>query len=244
MKATMVPANSPPRGTSEGFEGTVAGLSLSDVIQINGHNRFSGCISVQNDETSGLIFFRDGEIIHAECGGQVGEGAFYEIMQWPGGYFELQPNVTTTSHSISRNSRFLLMEAHRLLDEAKAAAARHPPDPTPSQKPFARRNAVMARIRRIKGIEYAVLLTKEGARIGDDSFQAQTLEGQTAFLAMIGTRIGSVFQAGNVLAAVVEGEEKRLLLLSTKQYHISMLIDGETKPGVVENEVRKLLAPR
>ena len=72
------------REVPAGFEGAVAGLTLPDVIQMNALNRFSGCISVHFGQHAGLIFFRDGEIIHAEQGEKTGEDAFYEILQWPG----------------------------------------------------------------------------------------------------------------------------------------------------------------
>ena len=229
------------KDASEGFEGAITGLGLSDVIQLNGQNRFSGCIAVNYDISTGLIFFRDGEIIHAEQGSKVGEQAFYEIMQWPGGRFSLQPNVTTTGHAITRSMNYLLMEAHRLLDEMRSGRAESPPDAPAAEPGRGRAMTIVDRIRQIPGVAYAVLLAKDGARLGDDSYEAETLEGQTAYLAMLARRMGEAFGTGEVVAAVVQGAHQHLLLLATKQHQLSVLVHGDSQPGVVEGEIRKLV---
>ena len=227
--------------TREGFEGSVAGLGLPDVVELSANNRFSGCVSVRHGPATGLIFFRDGEVIHAEQDGIRGERAFYEIMQWPGGKFSLEPNVATTSRTIERSWKFLLMEAHRLMDESRSGRPAAPRAPAPAA---ATAPTMMQRIREIQGVTYAVLLTKEGARTGDDSYEAETLEGQTAYLAMLGRRLGEIFQAGQVLAATVQGTDRHLLLLATRTHDLSVLVEGSSQPGAVEAEIRKLVSSR
>ncbi len=120
-----------PKG-ADGFEGAVAGLGLADIIQLNGHNHFSGCVTVQSQSSSGRVFFRDGQIVHAEADDLKGEPAFYEIMQWPGGKFSVQPNVSTAVRSIERTWEFLLMDAYRLIDEGRRSG-RLPPAPKPGE---------------------------------------------------------------------------------------------------------------
>jgi len=239
----MGPKNESHTNAMEGFEGSVAGLGLTDVIELNANNRFSGCISVRHDASTGLIFFRDGEVIHAEQEGIRGERAFYEIMQWPGGKFSLEPNVATTSRTIDRSWKFLLMEAHRLMDERRSgrqpAAGRGPTAPASGPG-----GTAMQRIRQIPGVAYAVLLGKDGVRAGDDSYEAETLAGQTAYLAMLGKRLGEIFQVGGVLAATVHGTEQHLLLLGSKTHDLSVLVKGDSQPGAVEVEIRKVVTAR
>ncbi len=230
-----------PNDALEGFEGAIAGLGLSDVIQLNALNRFSGCLTVQYDLSTGLVFFRDGEIIHAEYEGKVGEEAFYGVMRWPGGRFSLQPNVTTTSHSVKRSWKYLLMEAHRLLDESRSGRAGGPP---PAAAPSRASPTLVERIRAIPGVAYALLLSSDGGRVADESYEAETLQGQTAYLTMVGQRLGEIFGSGPVQAAVVQGARQHLLLVATKQHHLSILVRGDHQPGVVEAEVRKLLGAR
>ncbi len=120
------------RTAADGFEGSLAGLGLSDVIQLKVQSGFSGCIAVQNGQDRGLIFFRDSEIVHAEQGGKTGEDAFCDILEWPNGRFSLQPNVSTTRSTIHKKWQHLLLDAHRILDERRAGRSRQPP-PVPQE---------------------------------------------------------------------------------------------------------------
>jgi predicted regulator of Ras-like GTPase activity (Roadblock/LC7/MglB family) len=235
------PNDSPKRAS----EGEIVGLGLSDVIQINSHNRFSGCIAIESTGGNALLFFRDGEIIHAEQGGRTGEEAFYDILEWPPGRFRLQPNVTTTRSTIQKSAQHLLLDAHRVLDERRAgktppAVPAKPAAPAPRQP--MRSSEVLERLRKIPGVHYAALHGKDGSRVGDDSYEAELLGGQAVFLSMIGNQLGTIFQAGAILSAAVHGSSKHLLLFATKSHFLSVLVNGEAQPGPIEAEVRRILA--
>ncbi len=240
----MGPPNESHKSDAQGFEGSVAGLGLADVVELSANNRFSGCVSVRHEQSTGLIFFRDGEVIHAEHEGVRGEEAFYAIMQWPGGKFSVEPNVATTSRTIERSWKFLLMEAHRLMDERRSG---RPPDeqaPAAAAAPRAAGDPAAQRVRQIAGVAYAVSLAKDGGRLGDDSYEAETLQGQTAYLAMLGKRLGEIFHLGEVEAASVQGTLQHLLLLASGTHDLSVLVKADSQPGAVEAEIRKLVAAR
>jgi predicted regulator of Ras-like GTPase activity (Roadblock/LC7/MglB family) len=245
--------NESPKRLDEGG-GEIVGLGLTDVIQIQNHNRFSGCISVESTGGSGLLFFRDGEVIHAEQGRHLGEDAFLEIVAWPPGKYRLQPNVATTRSTIQKNAQHLLLEAHRILDERRAGRGAPPASPAggtasaPAAAPGARApmraSDVLEKLRRVPGVEYAALTGKDGAKVADDSYEAEMLGGQAVFLSMIGNQLGALFQAGQMLSAAVHGAKKHLLLFSTKSHFLSVVVKGEAQPGPVEAEVRKILSAR
>jgi predicted regulator of Ras-like GTPase activity (Roadblock/LC7/MglB family) len=234
--------------TPEGFEGAVAGLTLPDVIQMNALNRFSGAITVHYRQKTGVIFFRDGEIIHAEQGESSGETAFYEILRWPGGKFNLQPKVTTTSSTIREGWKFLLLEACRLADES-----RNKPQ-GPLQSPG--RNApgdrggngmsstVSEKLSHIQGVDQAVLLDKDGTPVGESGYQAENLAARALYLAMIGDRLGEIFGVGSIKAAALHGKAQHLLLFESKSHYLSIAVHGESQLGAVEAEVRKALSPK
>jgi predicted regulator of Ras-like GTPase activity (Roadblock/LC7/MglB family) len=234
--------------TAVGFEGAVAGLTLPDVIQMNALNRFSGCITVQFGQRTGMIFLRDGEIIHAEQGEKGGEDAFYEILQWPGGKFNLQPKVTTTSLTIRESWKFLLMEACRLLDENRhRSRILH----QPLEKKTAGTTGgndmstqVTGRLLQIPGVSHAVVLHKDGTPVNDASYEAENLAAQAVYLAMIGNQLGGIFEAGELRAAAVEGKASHLLLYESRSHFLGVAIRGECQRGAVEAEIRKALAPK
>lgn len=238
--------------------GEIVGLGLADVIQINHHNRFSGCIAVESTAGNGLLFFRDGEIIHAEEGERTGEDALCEILDWPPGKFRLQPNVTTTRSTIQKTAQHLLLDAHRVLDERRAgrtppaipmtpavaaaqAQAQAAASASTSRQPM-RASEVLERLKRIPGVQYAALHGKDGTQVGDDSYEAEMLGGQAIFLSMIGNQLGTIFQAGAILSAAVHGATKHLLLFATKSHFLSVIVKGEVAPGPIEAEIRKVLS--
>ena len=232
----------------EGFEGAVAGLTLPDVIQMNAMNRFSGGISVHFGQRSGIIFFRDGEIIHAEQGTKTGESAFYEILQWPGGKFNLQPKLTTTSLTVRESWKFLLMEACRLQDENRNRSqnAQQPPESGTSGNSggSGMSSSISDRLSHIPGVAYAVLLAKDGTPAGDDSYQAENLSAQAVYLAMIGNQLGGIFGVGEAKAAAIHGKSQHLLLFESKNQYLSVAVNGDNQLGAVEAEVRKALSPK
>jgi len=214
-----------------------AGLELLDVIQLKGVGRFSGSISVAGDALTGLIFFRDGQIIHAEAGSILGEEAFYAIAQRPNATFTLQPNVTTTSHTIHRSWQFLLMESQRIVDEARRRSATSPPPAAPE-----RRLELVDRIRRVPGVVFAALESKTGVRPGRGP--ADLNDERTAQLGALARVVGERLRVGEVVGATVQGGERNLLLMATKAYHLVILIQGGPQAVATEAEIRKLLAAR
>ncbi len=228
---------------TEGFHGDVTGLSLSDVIQLNGHNGFSGCITVQQGSRTGRIFFREGKIIHSEQGGKLGEEAFYDIMEWRSGHFSLERNVSTTSHTIQKNTQFILMEAHRLMDERRAGRATPPPVPAaPTPTPAKPGAAVLVdRVKGAAGVTYAVLLGKDGSCVEDTSFAGAALAGRAAYLAMMGSRLGASLGAGDTRSLALHGKAQHLLLLASKSHYLGVLADGAAELGAIEADVLKLL---
>jgi len=252
--------------SGQGFHGSFDGLSLTDMIQLQGINHFSGCITISSGEAFGLVFFRDGRIIHAEQGAKSGEQAFRDMIAWTSGSFSTEPNITTTRCTIEKDLQHLIISAHQELDErragrASALAAEGPtaavplPPPPPragSSAPpagagaqaVARQGiaAVVERVRSVPGVAYAVLSGKDGACVDCASHRAETLAGRGAFLAMLGEGLGKLLGSGPLRSAALQRRGERLLLLVSKSHLLNVLVEGGTEVGAVEDEVRKLLA--
>ncbi len=248
-----MPSDHPLRSATAGFEGEITGLGLSDVIQLDVMNRFSGCIDVQYEDRRGLVFLKDGEIVHAEQGGLSGEAAFYEIVSWPGGRFSHQENVATTRSTIKKSCHFLILEAPRLVDErragrapspadapAAAAAPAAPPPPAPAKAISA--DVLLASLKAIPGVRYAVIQGKDGARVGDDSYDGEKLGGQALYVALVARQLSDRLQGGEVHSAVVQGADRNLLVFAARRHLVTVLADLDAQVGAVEAAVRKALA--
>lgn len=229
-----------------GFEGSVAGLPLTDVIQLKGQNRFSGCIAVEYLQKQGMVFFRDGEIIHAEQGKKTGELAFYEIIRWPGGRFNIQPKVTTTSRTIQQSVTYLLLEAHRLMDEEQAGIRPEEGEGESEEGVGTKRKAgnIADRLLQIAGVAYAVLMRKDGSPVEDSGFEAEALAGKGGRLAGIGNRLGELFGVGEVKSAAMHARTNQILLFEAKNHYVSIAVRGENQLAQVEADIRTTFAPK
>lgn len=98
-----------------GFSGTVTNTSLHDIIQLICIGRNSCRMVVRSKDRKGVIYFREGEIVHARTDGGTGEEAFYDIVSWELGTFECD-TTSPTEETIRESWDFLLMESMRRLD--------------------------------------------------------------------------------------------------------------------------------
>ncbi|HBA71160.1 MAG: hypothetical protein A2X82_08800 [Geobacteraceae bacterium GWC2_55_20] len=225
-----------------GFKGAVAGLSLTDVIQLKGHNKYTGAITVEYGDSKGVIYFVDGEIIHAEQGQESGEQAIYEIIKWPGGTFNIHPEMTSNVCTIHYRTDFLLLEALRRMDEENAGSAVNK-SAGPSVTPRRTMSKIAAHLQEINNITYAVLLDKQGVPIQDSSIEAVALAAKGMFLAKTGNQLGDLMGLGEIKAAAVHTSNFHLLMYDSKQHYLSIAVKPDCNLDSVENEIKSALMP-
>lgn len=103
--------------TKKGFVGKVADLQITDIIQLNCLGRTTSAISIKKDDQEGVIYFKEGEIVHSEVNETIGEEALFIILGWEGGDFTTLTGAEPIKGSISSNWQELLMEGMRRKDE-------------------------------------------------------------------------------------------------------------------------------
>ncbi|MDD2273267.1 MAG: DUF4388 domain-containing protein [Desulfuromonadaceae bacterium] len=225
----------------DGFVGAVSGLSLADIIQVKGGNRYSGCLAVEHAGNSGVIFFRDGDVVHAEQGQRDGEEAFYIIMGWAGGTFRSEPKILTTSRTIDQPTGFLILEALRRMDEAKQSIKPHVSN---SSMEGTGMSDISTKLSVIPDIEQALLMTKDGVVIDDSSYQAELLAANGLFLAFFSKQVGSQFGIGEFKTATVHGNEHHLLLFDSKRHQLCVSARGSANANSLDSDIRRVLAQK
>ena len=103
--------------TSEGFQGTLDGIDLIDIVQFNGLSKATSALKVTTDELEGMIFFKKGEVVHAMCDDTSGEKAFFKILEFQGGTLQNIKGVEPPVVSIYKNLESLLFESALRNDE-------------------------------------------------------------------------------------------------------------------------------
>lgn len=99
------------------FQGTIDGIDLLDIVQFNGMSGASAALKVTTIEQDGMIFFKNGQVVHAMCGKQIGEEAFFTILSFQGGTLQNIRGVEPPVVSITKDLQALLFEAAVLSDE-------------------------------------------------------------------------------------------------------------------------------
>jgi CheY-like chemotaxis protein len=102
----------------ESFSGSMTGVDLFDYVQMLLVSRKSVVVEMRSRTgREGKIYIEDGNIVHAECGGSVGERAFLHCLSFQGGSFTSIPWSEPPDRTIERRGEFLLLDAAREKDE-------------------------------------------------------------------------------------------------------------------------------
>ncbi|HJW98761.1 MAG TPA: response regulator [Terriglobales bacterium] len=75
-------------------------------------------LTVTNGSGRCDMYFTDGQINHALCGGLRGDEAVFKVITWTDGQFEIDFSASNSEQTTTRSTQSLLMEGLRLLDEA------------------------------------------------------------------------------------------------------------------------------
>jgi two-component system, chemotaxis family, protein-glutamate methylesterase/glutaminase len=100
-----------------GFAGTLRNIQLTDIIQMCCLAGASICVRVRQDREIGVLYVKDGDVVHAEYGDITGVQAFFTILGWSSGRFETDEAPAAVPTTIKEPYQFLLMEAARRADE-------------------------------------------------------------------------------------------------------------------------------
>lgn len=92
------------------FQGTIDGIDLMDIVQFNGLSGASAALKVTTFEEEGIIFFKSGHVVHAMCGDQTGEDAFYTILGFQGGTLQNIRGAETPVTTINKDLQTLLLK--------------------------------------------------------------------------------------------------------------------------------------
>ncbi|MEN6447201.1 MAG: response regulator [Syntrophaceae bacterium] len=106
---------------ARGFNGSITGLQLPDLIQMNCLSQITNAMFVKKDNREGSIYFEDGQITHAEVGAIDGEEALFTILSWSTGSFRFMGGMKAPKVSITTNWEYLLIEGMRKADEMSLA---------------------------------------------------------------------------------------------------------------------------
>ena len=101
-----------------GVKGRLKDMSLVDIIQIFSAERKSAAIHLGSELGYGRVYIKNGSIVHAVHRGLAGTKAFFELLSWKDGEFEVEPDAVAPSETIHDTPEALILEGLRKLDES------------------------------------------------------------------------------------------------------------------------------
>ena len=240
-----------------GFEGKVFDLQLTDVIQLNCLCKVTAALKVEKGDQRGVIYFSDGEIVHAECDGQVGKDALFNILSWREGRFDHERGMTPPQHTIAQNWEHLLVEGMRQSDECfiptgrvrqTGSTSRQPvqrvrisSDESPAQTDMTKKEPPMESavqsISQLTGCEGTMIVSETGDVIAHKAIENTAREGAVvASLGLLSYRLSRILDTGE-LDSILLGRRKRKVILRNTPYYFEIHL----KEGVRFDEVTPLI---
>jgi predicted regulator of Ras-like GTPase activity (Roadblock/LC7/MglB family) len=113
-----------------GIQGNLRDMALADLIQHTCQDRKTAQLEIQRAGVAASLFFKNGNLVHAQSGAETGEEVVYSILKWEEGSFTLKTGVEPPSTSIARAWSSLLLEGARRLDETGHEGPNEPSSPS------------------------------------------------------------------------------------------------------------------
>lgn len=110
-----------PEQSKTVFSGSLADMTVADLIQTVHISRKSGVVRVSSGRRRGCIWVERGRAVDAEIGALRGSAAAYRILSIERGSFAVDIEPVVRDMTIVEDTPILLMEGLRLSDEAKRA---------------------------------------------------------------------------------------------------------------------------
>jgi CheY-like chemotaxis protein len=130
-----------------GFRG-VQSKTLVDIIQLECLTQSCIILKVQSASGEGRFWIQKGEIIDAATGDAVGKDAFFEMLRWKTGSFEILPSEAPRPRTIFSSYENLLMEAAQTMDESNSHQA-------------STEGSGLAAYSRYKGVQFVISVDQE-----------------------------------------------------------------------------------
>ena len=103
---------------TETLSGNLRKVPLLDILQLLSTGGRTGRLDLQYKANNGEIYLREGKIVHAVTGAQMGEVAVYTLMGWLEGNFNFVSDVEAPEESVTKKTEEGTHERpFRLLDK-------------------------------------------------------------------------------------------------------------------------------
>lgn len=101
-------------------EGDLKDISLINLIQMICQQGNKAALFLKRDKERGMLFFEQGEIVHASIDMLEGVEAVYRLLGWAHGTFRMSPYHDVPRHTVTIPWGQIVLEGIRMVDEERA----------------------------------------------------------------------------------------------------------------------------
>ncbi|MBV8050109.1 MAG: response regulator [Acidobacteriaceae bacterium] len=106
------------------LRGSLSQMNVIDLVQSLEMGRKSCALTLTNKDENCEVYFREGQVTHAQYGTLSGDQAVFKVLRWTDGNFQVNFEGKTNKQTTTLNTQGLLMEGLRLLDESQRDAGK------------------------------------------------------------------------------------------------------------------------
>ncbi|MEO0123539.1 MAG: DUF4388 domain-containing protein [candidate division WOR-3 bacterium] len=99
------------------LEGNLEDFELTDVFQLIQLGAKDGSLRIQTPSDVGVVYFKNGMVVHAKTNNLIGEQAIDSILQWRKGRFLFKPGEETLEKTVELPIQQVILDAARRIDE-------------------------------------------------------------------------------------------------------------------------------
>jgi predicted regulator of Ras-like GTPase activity (Roadblock/LC7/MglB family)/DNA-binding response OmpR family regulator len=243
------------------FKGTVSGIELTDIIQINCLSRATSALKVKTVSGSGTVYFHEGSILHAECKNLQPEEAFYEILTFKGGMLESLALSDPPKRTIEKDVDALLLEGSRRIDERKeelknkkkkleAPAVVVPAELPGSQNKIFMEDAIMEGVKKLLSEFTNLPGVNTACLVGRDGFLLDSIAISGTDTEMIGAIASSGFGASESMGIQLEKGQLTMTMIEYNngpvmlspigsEAFLVVVADKEANLGMIRLKIKK-----
>ncbi len=129
--------------------GNLRDLKLANLIQLNCMERNSAKLTIEHSGKYGMIYFHEGQVVHAEFDPDIGEKALFRLLRLPEGKFKVENGVRAPMSTISTHWNNLLLEGLHQLDTMHASGE-------------GKDRRLLEMFMNVKGVRRAAIISREG----------------------------------------------------------------------------------
>ncbi len=109
------------KGLAGPSKGYITGVSLSSFLQLLELDKKSCTLTIHAGSKTGVMYFRDGDLLDASARDLKGSEAAFAIVSWKNVEIEIDNQCSATEKKIQESLGFILLEGCRRKDESNAA---------------------------------------------------------------------------------------------------------------------------